>query len=243
MNIFICEDNESQREKIKNIILDTIMIENLDMEIVLDTANPKEVLEIIEEYSKNNIYFLDVDLRDAINGIQLAEKIRDKDPRGFIVFITTHAEMSYLTFLYKVEAIDYIEKDNYKNNRRRVYDCLMNINKKYSALNNSVSKTIAVKNGEKIYNLELDSILFFETSTVIHKVNVYTENRMLEFYAQMKDVEEMLDERFIRCHRSYLVNKDKIKFVDYNLREVHMIDNSICYASVRGMKLLRELRK
>lgn len=50
------------------------MIENLDMEIVLDTANPKEVLEIIEEYSKNNIYFLDVDLRDAINGIQLAEK-------------------------------------------------------------------------------------------------------------------------------------------------------------------------
>ena len=100
MNIFICEDNESQREKIKNIILDTIMIENLDMEIVLDTANPKELLEIIKEYSKNNIYFLDVDLRHAINGIQLAEKIRDKDPRGFIVFITTHAEMSYLTFLY-----------------------------------------------------------------------------------------------------------------------------------------------
>lgn len=66
---------------------------------------------------------------------------------------------------------------------------------------------------------------------------------MVEFYAQMKDVEEMVDERFIRCHRSYLVNKDKIKFVDYNLREVHMIDNSICYASVRGMKLLRELRK
>ena len=59
--------------------------------------------------------------------------------------------MSYLTFLYKVEAIDYIVKDNYKNIRRRVYDCLMNINKKYSALNNSVSKTIAVKNGEKIY--------------------------------------------------------------------------------------------
>lgn len=163
MNIFICEDNESQREKIKNIILDTIMIENLDMEIVLDTANPKELLEIIKEYSKNNIYFLDVDLRHAINGIQLAEKIRDKDPRGFIVFITTHAEMSYLTFLYKVEAIDYIVKDNYKNIRRRVYDSLMNINKKYSTLNNSVSKTIAVKNGEKIYNLELDSILFFET--------------------------------------------------------------------------------
>ena len=142
-----------------------------------------------------------------------------------------------------MEAIDYIVKDNYKNIRRRVYDSLMNINKKYITLNNSVSKTIAVKNGEKIYNLELDSILFFETSTVIHKINVYTENRMVEFYAQMKDVEEMVDERFIRCHRSYLVNKDKIKFVDYNLREVHMIDNSICYASVRGMKLLRELRK
>lgn len=243
MNIYICEDNDIQRERIKSIILDTIIIENLDMEITLDTSDPQELLEAIKDYKNNSIYFLDIDLKSSINGIKLAGKIREEDPRGFIIFITTHAEMSYLTFLYKVEAIDYIVKDNYKNIRSRIYDCIMNINKKYKALNNSICKTVSIKSGDKIYNLDIDSILFFETSNVIHKINVYTENRMLEFYAQMKDVEKMVDSRFIRCHRSYMINKDKINHVDYNSREVHMNDGSVCLASVRGMKTLRELKK
>ena len=34
--------------------------------------------------------------------------------------LRTHAEMSYLTFLYKVEAMDYIIKDNYKNISKRM---------------------------------------------------------------------------------------------------------------------------
>lgn len=243
MNIYICEDNDIQRERIKSIILDIIMIENLDMEIVLDTSNPQELLDVIEGSKNNSIYFLDIDLKSSINGIKLAGKIREEDPRGFIIFITTHAEMSYLTFLYKVEAIDYIVKDNYKNIRNRIYDCIMNINKKYKALNSSICKTVSIKSGDKIYNLDIDSILFFETSNVIHKINVYTENRMLEFYAQMKEVEQMVDSRFIRCHRSYMINKNKINHVDYNSRQVYMNDGSICLASVRGMRVLRELKK
>ena len=50
------------------------------------------------------IYFLDVDLKSDINGIKLGSKIREKDTRGFIIFTTTHLEMSYFAFKYKVEA-------------------------------------------------------------------------------------------------------------------------------------------
>ena len=113
IKIFICEDNKNQQEKFKDIISNIIIIENYDMEIELVTENPYEVLEHIKENTTSGLYFLDVDLHSKINGIQLAEKIRKYDPRGFIVFVTTHAEMSYLTFMYKVEAMDYIIKDNY----------------------------------------------------------------------------------------------------------------------------------
>lgn len=47
-----------------------------------------------------------------MNGFELAQEIRKFDPRGFIIFITTHAELSYMTFTYKVEALDYIIKDD-----------------------------------------------------------------------------------------------------------------------------------
>ena len=239
LRVYLCDDNNEQRGKIKKIVEDVIMIENLDMEFVLDTNNPNVLLDEVKNSKKTGLYFLDVDLKSTINGIELAEKIREYDPRGFIIFITSHAEMSYLTFLYKVEGLDYIVKDNYRNIKNRVYDAILNANKKYSTVNNTAHKVVSIKSGDKILNIDLDEILFFETSSVIHKINLYTTTGMIEFYSQMKDVEELVDERFIRCHRSYLVNRDKIKYVDYNERSICMIDSSTCYVSVRGMKLLK----
>ena len=110
LKAFICEDNKNQREKLTKIIEDIILIENYDMDLGLSTSDPYELINSITGTTNTGIYFLDVDLHSDINGIQLAEKIREHDPRGFIVFITTHAEMSYLTFIYKVEAMDYIIK-------------------------------------------------------------------------------------------------------------------------------------
>lgn len=241
LKIYICEDNKEQRERIKNIVSDVVLIEDLDMKINLDTSDPYQLLECIKDSQQNGLYFLDVDLKSDINGIELAEKIREHDPRGFIIFITTHAEMTYLTFMYKVEAIDYIVKDNYRNIKNRIHDCILNVNKKYTSLKNDIQKTVAIKSGDKTFNIDLNKIIFFETADVVHKINLYTENRKIEFYAQMKDIEYILDERFIRCHRSYIVNKEKIKYIDNLNREVHMTDGSICYVSVRGMKLLKNI--
>ena len=115
LNVFICEDNTIERNKFEKIIKDIIMIENLDMDVSLSTGNPEDILSYLDNNSVSGLYFLDIDLKNKINVLKLAEKIREYDPRGFIVFVTTHAEMSYLTFIYKVEAMDYIIKDNYNN--------------------------------------------------------------------------------------------------------------------------------
>lgn len=117
LKVYICEDNKDHRENFKRIIDNILVIENYDMKLELATANPKDILDNIKESDGASVYFLDVDLKSDINGIQLAEKIREYDPSGFIIFITTHAEMSYLTFMYKIEAMDYIIKDNYINIR------------------------------------------------------------------------------------------------------------------------------
>lgn len=238
LNIFICEDNEEQRSKITKIVEDIIFIEDFDMQIAASTDNPNRVLDYIKESKTNGLYFLDVDLQSEINGIKLAEEIREYDPRGFIVFITTHAEMSYLTFMYKVEAMDYIIKDNYNSIKERVHQCINNANKKYSSSSNEIQKVFSIKSIDKVINIEYDKIVFFETSDTIHKVKLHALNRKIEFYAQMKDVEESLDERFCRCHRSFIVNKDHIKEVDKINRVVYMTNGQDCLVSTRGIKEL-----
>ncbi|MGL5576157.1 MAG: LytTR family transcriptional regulator DNA-binding domain-containing protein [Sarcina sp.] len=50
--------------------------------------------------------------------------------------------------------------------------------------------------------MEQDKIIFFETSEKVHKLKLYTSSRVIEFYGQMKDIEEKVDDNFIRIHSS-----------------------------------------
>lgn len=236
LKVFVCEDNKEQREKFLKIIQDVILIEDYDMELTLATESPDELINYLSENSGSGLYFLDIDLKASINGIELATKIREYDPRGFIVFITTHAEMSYLTFIYKVEAMDFVIKDNYSNIKERIHQCIADANKKYSSKANELQKVFTIRVEDRIINIEYNKILFFETSPTRHKVIVHAVDRQIEFYAKMKDIEEILDERFYRCHKSYIVNKDNIKDIDLSNRCIYMVNGQECFISTRMLK-------
>lgn len=236
IKVFICEDNIKQKEYLEKIVSKIIFIEDYDMQLGIATDNPYDILDEIQNSNFTGIYFLDVDLGTNINGIQLAEEIRKYDPRGFIIFITTHAEMSYLTFRYKVEAMDYIIKDNYKNVENKIRECIEKAYVRYIAKVNDVQKNFSIKSDNRVISVDYNNILFFETSSTIHKIIMYCENRQIEFYGQMTKLMDKLDERFIRCHTSYIINKNKIAEVDKKNRIVYMINGQKCLASVRGIK-------
>ena len=164
--IYICEDNPEQLEQIKKYVLDTIMIEELDMKLVLATSDPYEVLDQVALTANTGIYFLDVDLSRDINGIELADKIRKQDTRGYIVFITTHAEMSYLTFTYKIEALDYLIKDNFKETPVRIKECLMNVKDKLIQPTMDRHKYFHIESQGKVVHVEYKKILFFENQRI-----------------------------------------------------------------------------
>ncbi len=237
IKIYICEDIEEQKNRIRGIVKDIILEEKLDMTIEIASQNPMEVLNKAKENDKDiSLYFLDVDLHSNINGIALASKIREFDERGFIVFITTHGEMSYLTFTYKVEAMDYIIKDDYSNMTERIKQCILEAKKRYLKSDEDDGEIFTIRKEDKIINIKYNDILFFETSDTIHKILVHAINRQVEFYGKMKDIEETLDERFVRFHRAYLVNKDNISEIDRKNRIIHMINGEICYSSAKNLE-------
>lgn len=239
LKIFVCEDNEKQRAVISQTVKDIIMIENLDMMFELDTADPYEIIEIIKNDSSSGLYFLDVDLQCDINGIKLGEDIRKYDPRGFIIYVTTHAEMSYLTFKYKVEALDYIIKDDFEEMRNRIHKCILNVNEKYCSKVTDIQRYFSIKTNDKIINVLYRDILFFETSPNVHKIVLHANNRQIEFYGKLNDIKSELDDRFARCHRSYIVNKERIRIVNKKERNIEMDNGQECLVSVRGLKNLK----
>ena len=93
LDIFVCEDDTVQRQTIVQTIENTVLIEELDMQLVLDAGDPFVLLEKVKTSQNTGIYFLDIDLNSNMNGMKLAQQIRLSDPRGFIIFITAHSEL------------------------------------------------------------------------------------------------------------------------------------------------------
>lgn len=241
LKIFICEDNPSARQKIADIIQKRICIEEYDMELSFSTSNPYCLLSAIKESSDTGIYFLDIVLNSDINGIELASKIRQIDPRGFIIFITMYENMWPLTFQYKVEAMDYIAKNNPKYIANHIADCLKRANELFTSNKNCSHKLFRIKIGSQIVTLPMDNVLYFEPSSSSHRVIAHTTNGTTEFYGTIKELIGQADERFLLSHRKYLVNKNHISSIDFTVLKIYFQNGETCPVSVRLAKQFRKL--
>lgn len=236
LDIYVCEDNAVQRQAIVQIIQNTVLIEELDMQLVLNTGNPYVLLEKIADSTNTGIYFLDIDLGSNINGMKLAQQIRLSDPRGFIIFITVHSELSCMTFQYRVEAMDFILKDNPAEAEVKIRECLFNAIERYTLQTSRAHKVYTIETGGRKISIDYDDILFFETSSNIHKVILHAKNRQIEFSSTIKELIKTLGGDFVRCHRLFLANKKNIKETDTKNRIIYFTNGETCPVSTRMMK-------
>ena len=238
LDIFVCEDNAIQRRTIVQIIQNTVLLEELDMQIVLDAGDPYVLLEKVKASQNTGIYFLDIDLNSSMNGMKLAQQIRLFDPRGFIIFISAHSELSYMTFQYRMEAIDFVLKDNPAEVNVKIRECLLNAMERYTLQTNKIHKVYTIDVSGRKINVDYDDIFFFETSSNIHKVILHAKDRQIEFSSTMKELTGTLEGSFVRCHRSFLVNKNNIKEIDAKNRIIYFTNGETCLISTRMMKEL-----
>ncbi len=236
LNIFVCEDNTAQRQIIVQTIQNTVLIEELDMQLVSDTEDPYMLLEKVKTSQNTGIYFLDIDMNSNMNGMKLAQQIRLFDPRGFIIFITAHSELSYMTFQYRVEAMDFILKDNPAEAKVKIRECLLKAMERHTLETNKTHKVYTIEIGGRKIGVDYDDILFFETSSNVHKVILHAKERQIEFSSTMKELTSTLGDYFVRCHRSFLVNKNNIKEVDVKNRILYFTNGETCMMSTRMMK-------
>ena len=241
IDIFICEDNKKQLDLFTTYISNLILIEGFDMKIVQATSDPHQLLKEILTAENTGLFFLDIDLRSDMNGLTLAQRIRQIQPRCFIVFITSHSEMSFLTFQYKAEALDFIVKDSAEHIKSKIHECLLDVNSKYTSSNNNVARTFTINQNDKRIVIDYNDIIFFETSNNIHKIILHARKRVIEFTGQLKDIEQQLDYRFYRCHTSYIINKDNITDIDFKELLVNINNGETCIKKKKKKKGLKKL--
>lgn len=229
LEIYICDDHKEEAKQFETYIQKHLMSFDTPQEPDIHVNPPfysaLDLLSALDNPNQTGLYFLDVNLGAGMNGFELAEKIRGLDSRGFIVFVTTHAEMSSLVFEYQLEAMDYILKEDFAHLEERISSCVDRSYERCLAFSGKNPQKLAVRIGGKNYFLNLEDICYIEAIKGMHHVCIHGSHDVT-VYTTLGEMESQLDERFLRCHKTFIVNFDHVKTVRYSPRKLLLDDGT-----------------
>jgi len=225
VSILILEDEYYTREYLKGLASKNSLVSK-----VIDVSSGSEAVRRAKEHLPD-IALLDIELdtREGINGIDVAKMIRKVTPPTHFVFITGYAKYALNSF--SVHPYDYILKPVKTERVMEVISTLAAKVLQDRNTDNSIDK-IRIRTGDEILFLRAGEILFIERQgkrTLVH--TLYSIHKIDMF---LNELERLLPRNFLRVHKSYIINIDKIKrireisrrsyeieFYDYN-KTAHM---------------------
>lgn len=154
-----------------------------------------------EEEKTFDILFLDIEM-GAINGVDLAKKIREENQTIQIVFVTGFPD--FMAAGYDVSALHYLLKPIEKAKLFAVLDRAV-----LHLAREEKSVVFSANGGSR--RVLLKDIVWVEV--VAHLCVVTTVNDTFNIRSTISDVEKLFLDGFIRCHRSYLVGIRHIKAI------------------------------
>ncbi|MBO4265972.1 MAG: response regulator transcription factor [Clostridiales bacterium] len=145
---------------------------------------------------------IDLDNSDGVDsgGIEIAGRIKENKPDVQVIFVSAFHE--YAQDIFRADPVYYLQKPVSESKLKVAVD------KALSVLEHDHNDKFTYVSGSDIVSIPMREILFFESDK--RRMNAVTNGNKQSFYSRVKDVETELDDRFIRCHQSFIVNMDHV---------------------------------
>lgn len=202
IRIGILEDEHIFVEKLQDTICAWAKERDCLVEIS-DYQTSESFLPAFENGGKFDIVFLDIMLPSGLNGMAVAERMRETDKDVVIIFLTSNVD--YMADGYDVSALQYLLKPLRPPRLKRY------LNKALDILENRQSKYYVYKNKGASTRLSYKDILYF-TSCGQH-IEIHTKYETYSEWTRLKTIESTLPSTFVRCHRAYIVNIEAVSSI------------------------------
>ena len=206
ISLTICDDEIAEREYLQHLV--TNWAKSRDFRLRLSVYPNAEALLFAYEEILVDIILLDIRM-GGIDGITLAKRLRQKDGRLQIVFITGLPD--FIAEGYDVSALHYLMKPV---SSEKLTDVLDRAVKRLSAEEAMV--ILPLRDGKQ--RVPIASIYYIEAFS--HDILLHTANGDLSTKIAINKLEEMLGEGFFRCHRSFLANMNHVRKITKNSLEI-----------------------
>ncbi len=174
--------------------------------------------ELLSDGRHFDILFLDIQM-EGINGMEAAERIREKEEDVILIFITGVKE--YVFDAFDVAAFHYLLKPI---KEEKLGEVLERAVKRIRKRTGEKRRLFIRRNGKNI-TVDVDDIVYLENE--MHKVAIHTVREIFLFYGVMSELEKKVGEGFYRCHRGYLVNMAYIS--EYDTGNIYLTNGEKIY--------------
>jgi two-component system LytT family response regulator len=189
--------------------LDSI-IKSVDEDIETTiTPYSKEALEYANDW-QYDLFFLDIQLLDY-SGYELAKQIRniDRYKLTLIVFITAIPNKELSAFK-EIHCYDYIIKPFKDKEVIEIVKTLVG----YCGIEEEKDNFIKFKQGNYMYKVNTKDIIYIESIHKKIKVTMDKEQIEVNNYTLYRVLNELPEDDFIQCHKSFIINRNYIKKIN-----------------------------
>ncbi len=222
----VVDDSALQRLAIVKLIKD-----HPSLRLVAQYNNAIETKNGLLE-TKVDLIFLDIEM-PILTGFDLLDDLVHKPQ---IVFVTGKTKYAYKAFNYN--AIDYLRKPLTKDRFNNAVHKALSMHRLKMEGNVQEDDFIFVKSNLKKKKVFLNELKFIEA--LGDYVKLITYNEPIIVLSTMKAFDEQLpSERFMRIHKSYIINIDKVE--KYNSRNIEIEGDKIPLSRHKKAKLMEAL--
>jgi two-component system LytT family response regulator len=247
MKVLIIDDEDLARAIVREHLA-----AHPDVEVAGECANGFEALKAVAQVQPDLI-FLDIQM-PKLDGFEVLELLEAEDKRPAVVFVTAYDQHALRAF--ETHAVDYLLKPFSKE---RFDAALVKARMSHDARTMTPPppatelaaaarqgrplERIVVKDGPKVTVVHLDRLDWVQAQD--DYVLLRTEGKNLLKQQTLASLESQLDSnRFIRIHRSYLLNLDRLVRIELDTKEHRdaiLRDGARLPVSRAGYQRLREL--
>lgn len=203
----VVDDSTLQRLAIIKMIKD-----HPYLNLAAQYANAVQTKKGLKE-TKIDLLFLDIEM-PILSGFDLLDELTHKPQ---IIFVTGMTKYAYEAFNYN--AVDYLRKPITKDRFLNAVDKALKLHKTFGEGSLDENDYIFVKSNLKKQKVMLNNLKYVEALGDYIKLVTYTEQIVV--LSTMKAFVDMLPtDRFMRVHKSFIINLDKIE--NYNSKFIEI---------------------
>lgn len=206
----IVDDNEINRLTLEHLV-------ELDPNLRLAASLPGgiEALTYFREGGHADILLLDIEM-PHLSGLDLPELL--PKPAPAIIIVTTHRDFAVTAF--DTPAVDFLVKpvdpSRFRQAVERVMERQAPAPVAVSEPSGRPHSDLFVKVGTKVLRVNFDEVLYIEALSTYSVLVTKTQKHIV--YMTLKSLAERLPfAHFVRVHRSYIVNTERIDAVEDNM--------------------------